>query len=299
MSRTIVTLALLTVAQIALAAVPAAAQTVGTMTAEQATVTKQGAGRVRAGDGIALGDRLRSNATGQGMIVFDDESSARLGPNADLTIDAFVYDPQRRNGTVRFIQRDGVARIFGGQISKRGRSEVRTPHIVLGLRGGIADIVVGATTSTGTLVGGVMTCESEGIRRTITNPGFSCSSDGSGLRIGPAGGTGGTFVDPVTGGGDGGTGLPRAHCATEAGMNSAACRSRDGGLPTPNGGTQGGASGGIAGGSPGSPPPEPPPPPPPPPPPQTPNTTPTTPTTPAACAALGGFLDQNGNCVVN
>lgn len=308
MSRTIVTLALLTAAQMALAAAPAAAQTVGTMTAERATVTKQGAGRVRAGDGIALGDRLRSNATGQGMIVFDDESSARLGPNADLTIDAFVYDPQRRNGTVRFIQRDGVARIFGGQISKRGRSEVRTPHIVLGLRGGIADVTVGPGGSSSTLLAGTMTCEAGGERRTVTNPGFSCVSDGSGVQTVRLGGGDNQFVDPAGGQGGSGSRTVANHCASEAGMGSPACATRDGQLPGPQSGFGSFSAGGTATGAPPPPPPPPPPdPPPPPPPPPDPPPPPPPPPPPqppttindpvADCIASGGFFDtQTGIC---
>jgi hypothetical protein len=315
-------------------AVPAAAQTVGTMTAERATVARDG-GRVRAGDPIALGDRLQSDASGEGIIVFEDESSARLGPNADLTIDSFVYDPQRRNGAVRLLQRGGTARIFGGQISKRGRSEVRTPHIVLGLRGGIADVTVGAGGSSGTLITGTMTCEAGGERRTVTNPGFSCVSDGSGVQTVRLGGGEGQFVDPAGGQGGSGSRTTSNHCASEAGMGSPACTTRDGQLPGPQTGFGTSSAGGVPGGAPPPPPPPPPepappppappqppapptptppppappaptplpqtppaPPPPPLPPPPSPPPPPTTITDPAAdCVAAGGFFDtQTGIC---
>lgn len=283
-------------------AVPAAAQTVGTMTAERATVTRDG-GRVLAGDPIALGDRLRSNASGEGIIVFDDESSARLGPNADLTIDSFVYNPQARNGTVRLLQRGGTARIFGGQISKRGRSEVRTPHIVLGLRGGIADVTVGPDGTSGTLLAGTMTCEAGGERRTVTNPGFSCVSDGSGVKTVRLGGGDSQFVDPAGGQGGSGSRTLSNHCASEAGMGSPACTTRDGQLPGPQTGFGTSSAGGAPGGAPPPPPdsppppqeplqPDPPPPPPPPPPPQQTITDPV-----ADCVASGGVWDTyTGTC---
>ncbi|GAB4355589.1 MAG: hypothetical protein Kow0026_14860 [Oricola sp.] len=245
-----------TIIRSALAAVAAAAlsQTVqasdvGTLTAEKATVSRGGV-RVRAGTGIALGDRLASNASGSGVIVFEDESSARMGPNAVLTIDEFVYDPSRRSGAIRLRQSNGLARIYGGQISKRGKSEVRTPHIVLGVRGGIVDVLVSGARSVATLRGGLMVCRAGGKKRTVTNPGMSCISDGHTLTVLRLDGTGNQLVTPATGG----TGTPGggnyggAHCASA--NASALCNSRDGGLPRPttnpaNGSSSGGPSGGL------------------------------------------------------
>ncbi|TCD15285.1 FecR family protein [Oricola cellulosilytica] len=222
------------VAPLSALAPSAKAQSVGALTAESATVSKDGA-RLRAGSGILLGDRLRSNATGSGVIVFQDESSARMGPNAELTIDEFVYDPARRGGTIRLRQTNGLARIYGGQISKRGRSEIRTPHIVLAVRGGIVDMAVLGGESVATLRGGLMVCRVGNMKKTITNPGFSCVSDGATLEIARLDETDRQLVTPAVPGRT--TGGSRrydaAHCASAAGVSSAACRSRDGALPGP------------------------------------------------------------------
>lgn len=229
----------------------ARAQTVGTMTSEKATITKNGAGRITKGAPIARGDQLAANASGSGMIVFDDESSARLGPNARLVIDDFVYNPSRKNGTIRLRQTAGAARIFGGQISKRGTSEVRTPHIVLGVRGGIVDVVVQAGQTIVTLRAGLMKCTSGGRTRTITNPGVSCIGTGSTLQVARLQGSGSNFVDPGTGSGTSGGGGNTAFCSSSAGMNSSMCRTRDTGLPgtggTPPGSTAPGTPGGTTG----------------------------------------------------
>ncbi|WP_421857709.1 FecR family protein [Oricola sp.] len=235
-------------------AVPGAsvAQDVGTLTAEKATITRAG-DRVRAGTGVALGDRFASNASGSGMIVFDDQSSARMGPNAQLTIDEFVYNPSRRNGTIRLRQNAGVARIYGGQISKRGKSELRTPHIVLAVRGGIVDSYVDGDESIVTLRGGIMECRVGNKRRIITNPGYACVSNGTTLEIVRLLDGNPDLLTETTGGqgGQGGRGTyDPAHCTSASSLSSTDCQSRDGGLPRPGidpGGPQngGGASGGV------------------------------------------------------
>jgi hypothetical protein len=211
------------------------AQNVGTLTAEKATISRGGS-RIRVGAGISRGDQLASNASGSGMIVFEDQSSARMGPNARLTIDEFVYNPARRSGTIRLRQNGGVARIYGGQISKRGRSEVRTPHIVLAVRGGIVDSDVSRSQSVMTLRGGLMVCRVGNRKVTVTNPGFSCISDGSDLQVARVLGGVRKLVTPANPGqgGAGGNGrYDSANCASAAGAGSANCQSRDGGLPGP------------------------------------------------------------------
>lgn len=231
------------------AAFGASAQEVGTMTMEQSMVTRGGA-RVTEGSGIALGDQLAANATGAGVIVFKDESTARMGPNAVLTIDEFVYDPGRRSGTVKLQQTGGLSRIYGGQISKRGRAEVRTPHIVLVVRGGIVDISVDGEETIATLRGGILKCQSGGKRRTLTNPGMSCTSDGQTLNVIRNTQSGGPLVTPAGdgSGSTGGGGYDQANCSSA--NASSGCKSSNGGLPRPGTNTQGNNpfEGGLPGG---------------------------------------------------
>ena len=61
--------------------VPAvAAEPVGKMTAFQTVVSRLNGPNIGVGADIFLKDRLRSNATGLGMIVFDDESRRKNWP---------------------------------------------------------------------------------------------------------------------------------------------------------------------------------------------------------------------------
>lgn len=214
----------------------AAADTVGTMTAYQTVITRNAAQELSVGAGIALGDRLRSNETGLGMIVFADESSAKIGPNSSLTIDEFVYSPGSRSGSIGIGMSQGLARLYGGQVSKGGSVEVRTPHIVLGARGGIVDIAVEATRSLGILRAGRMVCNVGAQRRIVTNPGFACESDGSSLDVRYAGEETMAALDstaaPASGQG-GGSLSADAACGSGVGASLESCRSRDGSLPGP------------------------------------------------------------------
>lgn len=217
---------------------PAIAKQVGKMTAFQTVVTRLNGPELGVGADIFLNDRLKSNNTGLGMIVFDDESSAKIGPNASLVIDEFVYNPSTRRGNSTIRANSGLVRFYGGQISKRGRMNVRTPHMVLGVRGGIVEVSVKSGLSEGILRAGQMTCKIGGRKKIVTKPGFSCISNGSDLQVGPGGRNrfavldstdriAGTGIPGRQGGGiDAGVG-----CASKAGSRLKRCSSRDGSIP--------------------------------------------------------------------
>ena len=158
------------------------AESVGKMTAVQTQVRKAGSGVMGIGSPVSMGDQLQSNATGLGMIVFRDESSAKLGPNSHLTIDEFVYSPGSA-GSFGISMDRGVSRFYGGQVSKKGQMTVTTPHVILGVRGGIVEAKVDGGGTTGILRAGKLTCYLNGEARVITKPGFACVSDGNSLNV--------------------------------------------------------------------------------------------------------------------
>lgn len=216
------------------------AETVGKMTAVQTQVRKAGAGVIGVGTGISLGDRLRSNSTGLGLIVFKDQSSVKLGPNSKLTIDEFVYSPGG-SGSFGISMDRGVSRFFGGQASKKGLMQITTPHVILGVRGGIVDLQVDGGKSTAILRAGKLTCRLGDIVRVIVKTGFGCTSNGRSIVVkkiksalsildSPAR-TAGTNVP-----GDKGPGIEvDAGCASPGAYQSSECQSRGGHLPTPGG----------------------------------------------------------------
>ncbi|ESZ42994.1 MULTISPECIES: FecR domain-containing protein [unclassified Mesorhizobium] len=219
-------------------AAPSAAETVGSMTAYQTIIVRNNGGTMNVGAGVELGDQLRSNPTGLGMLVFRDESSAKIGPNTSLTIDEFVYNPGSGSGKIDIGMNSGLARFYGGQVSKGGVMQVATPHMVLGARGGIIEVLVAAGQTVGILRAGRMTCTINGKRLVITNPGYACTSDDGKLLAG----YGGIDAFPILDSIDriAGTGLPGAPgpgldvsaiCTSALGSSLKVCGSRDGALP--------------------------------------------------------------------
>ena len=223
---------------IALTAGSAFANAVGTTTAYQTNIVRNNSGTLGVGAPIFLGDSLRSNDTGLGMIVFEDESSAKIGPNSSLTIDEFVYSPGSRDGQIGIRLDSGLARFYGGKISKGGSMQISTPHMVLGARGGIIEIVVIGGITIAILRAGRMVCEVNGVRRVVTNPGHACTSEDGELKIG----YGGIDPFPILDSLDevAGTGVPGSpgggidvstFCASAIGAALSACQSIDGSIP--------------------------------------------------------------------
>ncbi len=236
--RTTINRLMLAAAIILAASAPTLAKPVGKMTAFQTVVKRLNGPKLGIGAEIYLRDRLKSNATGLGMIVFDDESSAKIGPNASLIIDEFVYDPATRRGRSTIRANSGLTRFYGGQISKRGRMNVRTPHMILGVRGGIIEVSVKKELSEGILRAGQMTCILRGRKKIVTKPGFSCISNGSELQVGPGGRNRFAVLDSTDR--IAGTGTPgrpgrgldaETGCASKAGLRLKRCSSRDGSIP--------------------------------------------------------------------
>lgn len=220
------------------------ADAVGKVTAVQTQVNKSGAGAVSVGTTVSMGDQLQSNETGLGMLVFRDESSAKLGPNSSLTIDEFVYSPGS-SGSLGISLDRGISRFYGGQVSKKGAMVITTPHVILGVRGGIIDANVDGGKTSGILRAGKLTCSLNGKTRVITKPGFACVSDGNSIDVVKFRGLLSALDRPAQLAGGAGSAERgpsievNAGCAGPGSSSNPACQSRNGQLPSPlgNGGS--------------------------------------------------------------
>jgi len=61
-----------------------------------------------------------------------------IGPNSDLVIDRFVYDPATGTGQLAMTATKGVMRYVGGRLSKLENAvTIHTSTATIGVRGGI------------------------------------------------------------------------------------------------------------------------------------------------------------------
>jgi hypothetical protein len=90
------------------------------------------------GSSIAHKERIRTEANGSVQLLFVDKTSMTIGPNSDLTIDEYVYNPNAGSGKLAATLSKGALRFVGGQISHSGDAEVKTASAVIGIRGGVA-----------------------------------------------------------------------------------------------------------------------------------------------------------------
>lgn len=128
-------------AVLVLAAPAADAQQVGTAAAVNPAAQARGSGGSRTiviGQSIAHRERVQTTSAGSVQLLFLDKSSMTIGPNSDLAIDEYVYDPNTNTGKMAATLSKGVMRFVGGQISHAGNAQISTPNAVIGVRGAVA-----------------------------------------------------------------------------------------------------------------------------------------------------------------
>ncbi|HYM72109.1 MAG TPA: FecR domain-containing protein [Stellaceae bacterium] len=138
----------------ALAAAPAIAQTppaapaIGVASAVNPQTTGEAPGgpkrTIMIGNNIVHSERVMTGPDGQAQILFVDSSAFSVGPNSDIVIDEFVYDPATNTGRLAASATKGVFRFVGGKISKSGENPVTvtTPSAAIGIRGGMMTFTV-------------------------------------------------------------------------------------------------------------------------------------------------------------
>jgi hypothetical protein len=100
-----------------------------------------------AGLHLQVNDILQTLADGRLGAILQDGTGIGLGPNTELKIDSFIYDPA--NGKLSLILRlaRGVMAYFSGRIAKLapGAVTVETPVGVMGLRGTHMAVSIGGS----------------------------------------------------------------------------------------------------------------------------------------------------------
>lgn len=127
---------------------------------------------LRIGIDVQANEVITTQANDRAHLMFLDGTSLTVGPNAQLTIDRFVYDPDRKVGDLTISAGKGVLRLVGGKISKNTPVVINTPASAIGIRGGITILSVEPSRTTSTFVfGHGMTVTAAGQTQTVTRPG--------------------------------------------------------------------------------------------------------------------------------
>jgi hypothetical protein len=120
---------------------------------------------IELGSAIIHTERVETSDKGSVQLVFIDKTTLSLGPSSDLTIDSFVYDPQRQSGKMALTLGKGVLRVVGGSVPRTGGATVTTPVATIGIRGGIATVSHDKRSGTRAVNGyGVLTVASKGLQ---------------------------------------------------------------------------------------------------------------------------------------
>lgn len=93
---------------------------------------------IASGDGIVMGDNLSTGAESRLQVMLLDESAITLGPDADLTIDEFVFDPANTNeNALAASLLKGTFRLVTGGVARQNSegTTLTLPNAVLTIRG--------------------------------------------------------------------------------------------------------------------------------------------------------------------
>jgi len=129
----------------------------------------------------ASGQRLTTGADQTLHVLFSDQSAITVGPNSNLTIAEYRYNPETKTGALVLDLQEGVVRVVGGFISKQNETVVRKPGLgSIGIRGGITLVDTDGQSMRGTFMFGqqMRATDNSGNTQTVTRQGFGTSFTG-------------------------------------------------------------------------------------------------------------------------
>ena len=93
--------------------------------------------KLNVGDPIFFGDTVSTDEGGKSQILFIDQTVMTVGSNTQLTIDEFIFDPEKSDGKLLSTIKSGSVKILTGKISEKNPENlvVETPAGTIGTRG--------------------------------------------------------------------------------------------------------------------------------------------------------------------
>jgi hypothetical protein len=86
---------------------------------------------------IIQGDSIRTGANSSAGLIFEDDTVVALGPNSEMLIESFLFDPHNKKLSFIAKMAHGTFSFITGQIAKLAPQKVKleTPDATLGVRG--------------------------------------------------------------------------------------------------------------------------------------------------------------------
>jgi hypothetical protein len=86
---------------------------------------------------IYLADTIKTGGRGRVQMMFDDNTLISLGPNTDMQIAEYQWNPDKKTGAMKTRVNEGVFRIMGGAITQVAprNFKTETPAGTIGIRG--------------------------------------------------------------------------------------------------------------------------------------------------------------------
>jgi hypothetical protein len=100
--------------------------------------TGGGARPLAAGSSVFAREVVRTGDESTAQLLFLDETSLSIGPQSEVTLDRFVFDPNRGAGNVVINATRGAFRFVSGS-QQPSSYQIRTPVATIGVRGTIFD----------------------------------------------------------------------------------------------------------------------------------------------------------------
>jgi hypothetical protein len=119
-----------------IAATPVAAEQIGTASTVRNSVTGTVAGALRPGSGVHHREVITSETGAEAQLIFRDETVFNVGSGATVTLDEFIYDPNRKAGNIVLDVTKGAFRFISGS-AKPESYTIKTPVATIGVRGTI------------------------------------------------------------------------------------------------------------------------------------------------------------------
>lgn len=93
-------------------------------------------------------ERVDTGAEARTALTFLDDTHLQVAPNSSVVLDRFIYDPDRKTGSVAMSFSRGLFRFVSGDMKNKDGFDLRTPSASLAIRGTKFILFVAADGST-------------------------------------------------------------------------------------------------------------------------------------------------------